>query len=99
MSDFRPQVEKLDAVNYTHAYVPSDEGPMRLEGMTVRAMRVLLEKADPDAMVVYIAEQNNGLLYGCIAGAGMDSPTENKIVVLFGPEGVRAISALGVTEL
>jgi hypothetical protein len=92
------RINKIDGVNYRRGTMPSADGELQIEGMTVRALRKALDDADPDALIVYLAEQNGGLLIGCIGGAAMDSETYN-LVTLFGPEAIEAVRNLGLREL
>jgi hypothetical protein len=98
MSDYNPNKTWIDPVNWREFEFPAANGTIKLGGITVRALRAALEKADPDAMVTYIFEGNDQLNFGVIAAAGFDNEQRN-ICVLFGPEGVRAIKALGLKEL
>lgn len=93
------RIRTIDGVNYVRQEIPTADGTKVLEGLTVRAMRQLLADADPDAMIVYVAEQNEGLLFGCIAGAGMDSGNGTNICMLFGPEAVGPLKTLVGKEL
>lgn len=87
-----PKINKIDGVNYVRRTIDTPGGSLEMQGMTVRALRQLLEKSDPDDLVCYLAEQTDetrkcDLLYGVIAGAGM----ADGLTLLFGPEGVWAI--------
>ncbi|MGX9080437.1 hypothetical protein ACWTQY_31775, partial [Klebsiella pneumoniae] len=86
MSDSsKPTVHKIDGVNYVRRTIPTGSGPATLEGLTVRALRSALAEADPDALVVYMAEQGDGVVLGCIGGFAYDSP-QHQVAFLVGPE-------------
>jgi hypothetical protein len=90
----RPKLSHIDGVNYTRVKIDTADGPKMIEGITIRALRAALEKADPDAMVTYIFEgidkdgnriQLQPVNFGLISGAafGMENPN---VCLLFGPE-------------
>jgi hypothetical protein len=97
-----PKVDKIDPINYRRVTVDTAGGPMPFEGMTVRALRNILAEADQDAVVCYAAEvtaevkasidQGCEILMGVVAGAAVQSQKE-PVIMLFGPETVRAIKA------
>ena len=78
----------IDGVNWVKRTVQAANGTIELQGMTVRAMRKLLEDADPEAMVIYCFEQNDTLMFGVMAGAGVDN---SDVCLFFGPEGCKGI--------
>ena len=82
------KINKIDGVNYTSKTFTTADGEITLPGLTVRALRQLLDRQDPDAMVLYMAEQGEGLLFGAIAGA---ASLGIGAVAFFGPEAIDAI--------
>lgn len=85
---------RLDGVNYSRRTISTPNGPLEIQGMTVRCLRKLLEEADPDDLVCYLAEQTDetrkaDLLYGVISGCGISEGA----AYLFGPEAVFALDA------
>ena len=97
-----PKIDKIDPINYRRVTVDTAGGHLSFEGMTVRALRNILAEADQDAVVCYAAdvtdevkaqiEAGATLLLGVVAGAATQSQKE-PVIMLFGPETVRAIKA------
>lgn len=88
----KPTVHQIDGVNYVRRTIPTSAGPVTLEGLTVRALRSALAEADADALVVYMAEQGEGVVLGCIGGFAYDSP-QHQVAFLVGPESIRPIKS------
>ena len=76
------KVTKIDGVNFVERQIETNAGPITLPGLTVRALRKALEGVDPDAMVAYIAEQGEGVVFGCIGGITLGP----RLCFLVGPE-------------
>lgn len=87
MSSEKVPITKIDGVNYARKMLPVEGGSIQVEGITVRALRKALERADQDAIVIYVYEDGEKALIGIIAGAGLS----DDFVSLFGPEAVPAI--------
>jgi hypothetical protein len=92
----------IDGVNYVRRELPTADGVKHLEGITVRALLKILHEADPDAMVLYMAEGAplgvaQDLIFGCIGGAATTGGPA--MVVLVGPEAAGALKAFAMEEL
>ena len=90
-------MSKIDGVNWVSRKIPTANGTIDVEGLTVRALIKALQQCDPDDIVMYMAEMTPEtrqceLLIGVIAGT---VTTESQAVALVGPEAVRALKELG----
>jgi len=77
------KIKKLDGVNYVQRTIPlATGGDVTIPGLTVRALRSILDGADPDAMVTYLFEQDDRVVFGAIGGCGFN----DDLCFLLGPE-------------
>ena len=89
MSEFKPNVNKIDGVNYVKRTIPIGNQEVEVEGITARALIKALQGIDPDDCVIYLAEMtpelaDAQLLIGIIGGIAGKSP--RGVCFLMGPE-------------
>lgn len=88
---------KIDGVNWVLRNIPTKDGTVEMQGLTVRALRGALANCDPDALVCYMAEmtpetRDVDLLMGVIAGT---IQSDVGAVFIVGPETVTALKKAG----
>lgn len=95
------RITRVDGVNYVSREIPTADGKIRVEGLTVRALIKALQQADPDDLVCYMAEvtpemRKMNLLIGCTGGVMTGSPYGVTFIV--GPEAVNLVKNGGLVE-
>lgn len=86
-----PITNIVDDINWvTRKINITDSVTVDIQGFTVRALRTMLEKADPDALVVYNRQPADGSLF--LAGiAGQYAPTDANVIYLLDLDTVQTI--------